>query len=598
MQITIRAVLGIERADLNLSPLVLLAGVNGAGKSSTLTAAAAALTGQTMPGGILKKDSRLLVRDGSDGGRVTVKDGDGQVSVSWPAAECATEGRSPAASPIAVGLTSLLDMDVKTRAQALDRLLKASPSLEDLAVALRDSDGRFVSGGGMANEQEAAAMEPLGLDPKDQRDAAIFRIVQKIGREIEVNGFDGAHAQAKNTGTELKGAWRQVTGEVYGSDKAAKWQHKDVSLVDELVPEGKEAVSHLTAQVEHFKHFAEVTARNAAVAAADLDGTRAKAARVPELEQAEREAKKKVDETSDAHTALMVKMPPLPPTEPMVCPHCSNPVAIEDGALVAVSHAPDPAEVAAAREKRASHEEKVAEAKAVFEATYADHKTLERELVEARTAARKLGETTNVPAATEEDVAKAKETVARHERALVAAKQKHEADKLHRHATINQVIIDILAPEGLRKAKLAKVLESFNQSRLLPLCQAAGWKPVEIGADMEIRFAGRLAREPFVSESQVLRAKIILQVAIAQLDGSACVLIDRADKLDPAGRNGLFTMLNGEGIKAVVAMTYGKPALVPDLAKAGWGHSIWIARGVAQPLDEVMAALQQPQAAE
>ncbi len=33
MQITIRAVLGIERADLNLSPLVLLAGVNGAGKS-------------------------------------------------------------------------------------------------------------------------------------------------------------------------------------------------------------------------------------------------------------------------------------------------------------------------------------------------------------------------------------------------------------------------------------------------------------------------------------------------------------------------------------------------------------------------------------
>ena len=69
MNIEIRNTLGVERADIVVSPIALLSGLNGAGKTSTLTAIGCALTGITMPASLPKKDAKVIVRDGADGSR-------------------------------------------------------------------------------------------------------------------------------------------------------------------------------------------------------------------------------------------------------------------------------------------------------------------------------------------------------------------------------------------------------------------------------------------------------------------------------------------------------------------------------------------------
>src|SRR5579859_316860 len=602
MQITVRNCLGVDRLEAAADPILLLSGPNGAGKSSTIRGLASALTGEIMPEGVAKKDSTLLVRDGADAARVVVTGPQGSAGVRWPEAERRTDGTPPKASPTAAGLTSLLDLPVKERARELDRLLKAAPSPADLAGALRDTDANFVTGGGAATEDEAAAMVPMALDPKDQRDAAIYRIVAGIWPTVEIDGFDGAHSRAADKGKELKGAWRQVTGEQYGSEKGAKWKAPGHELLEELeVPEA-DPVAHLTKQLAHVSSVAEGAARNFAIGQVDLDSTRAKAEQVPALQAAFDAAKKACDAANQAHNDVMAKRPGLIDV-PMTCPHCSGAVQMEGGNLVAVSHAPSPEDITAARKRFDDHAEVEAVAKKTFEDAYHAQQDAFAALTEAKQAALKLekNDAGSVPHVTEAQVELGRKDVERHARALDAAKKTVEAARLHRQIVLNQHIIDVLAPEGLRRKKLANVLDSFNEGRLKALCEAARWPAVSIGADMQIRFGRRIAAEPFSSEAQVMRARIILQAAIARIDGSDVVLIDRADKLDAAGRNGLFGLLKvlaADGIRAVVAMTASVPnKTVPDLAAAKLGASVWIANGVAQPLAEARAAFETAQQA-
>lgn len=601
MQITIRNCLGVDHLDADVAPILLLAGQNGAGKSSTMRGLASALTGETMPTGIAKKDAGIMIKDGSDVAKVVITSKHGSAGVRWPEAERRTDGTAPKASPTAAGLTSLLDLPVKERARELDRLLKAAPSQSDLAAALRDSEGDFRDGKGVATQPEADAMQPLGLDPLDQRDAGIYRLVTSIWPSVEVDGFDGAHDRAKAKGQELKGAWRQVTGEQYGSDKGAKWKAPSYDLLEELqVPEA-DPVAHLTKQLEHVSRVAEAAARNFAILQADLDGTRAKAEQVPALQAAFDAAKKACDAANQAHNDIVVKRPGLIDI-PMTCPHCSGAVQVESGNLVAVSHAPSPEDIAAARKRFDDHAEVEAKAKKAFDDAYHAQQDAFAALTEAKQAALKLekSDAGSVPHVTEEQVELGRKDVERHARALEAAKKTAEAARLHKQIVLNQHIIDVLAPEGLRRKKLANVLDAFNEGRLKPLCDIAKWPAVSIGADMEIRLGRRLAREPFISEAQVMRVRIILQAAIAQLDGSDILLLDRCDKLDAAGRNGLFMLLKGlasQGLLAVVAMTASVPSrtAVPDLAAAKLGASVWIANGVAEPLADARAAFEAAQ---
>ncbi len=173
---------------------------------------------------------------------------------------------------------------------------------------------------------------------------------------------------------------------------------------------------------------------------------------------------------------------------------------------------------------------------------------------------------------------------------LLAWQRKNEADRLQVQISGNEKLLDILAADGLRAQKLARVLDLFN-TRLGELAQVAEWGPVTIAPDMTLAYGGR--PYPLLSTSEQYRVRAVLQVAMARLDNSAMVVLDAADVLDGTTRSGLFALLEDSGLPALVCMTLTRRQQVPDIAAAGLGQSYWLEGGNCTALSRAV-----PEAAE
>jgi hypothetical protein len=588
MRAKILNVYGVTRVELSAARIALLAGGNGAGKSSVLHALAAALTGRPLPPGILKKEAPLAVHRGATGGSVVVSsEGDrGSVSVEWPSCAVKRQGAAPAASPIAAGLDSLLDMSSVERARYLAAVLKTDPSLADLVQAMVDS-GLEWPDSGTGQTAEVEPMTALGLDWRDRRQVSIFRAASPLQGVIEVDGWDGAHRTVADDLSQIRGGWRQVTGKVYGVRQAAEWVHPDAGAASP--PQGKT----LDQAAADAKVRLDDLLRRDAVGRA-MESDRALADDLENRREAAAVARKNWEYSQNTVERLNATPRPTPLSVPLTCPHCGCDVALENDVLIPVSHSPRPQDVAARAKTIAEFDAKV---KAAMESLAETEQRLgeaDRAVAEAEAARERLkkaGAADSLP--TSEELQAARATLRDLERAAVAEKATVEAGRLRRAAIAAQALADLLAPGGLRKAKLARVLKMFSESYLDPLTEAAGWKRVEITPEMTITCGGVNAREPLLSESQVMRTRVALQVALARLDGSDIVLIDRADCLDRAGRNGLFALLAAAGVRAVVAMTMNAPRFLPDLAGSGLGESYWVENGVATPRAAAVAPHQQ-----
>jgi hypothetical protein len=187
----------------------------------------------------------------------------------------------------------------------------------------------------------------------------------------------------------------------------------------------------------------------------------------------------------------------------------------------------------------------------------------------------------------EVDIAGAERAHDRARRNLDAFRQKREAGDLAERVRTNDLVLAILAPDGLRGRKLARVVEAFNAS-LKPLCEAADWADVTVDAAMSLAYGGR----PYalLSTSEQYRVGAVLQAAMARLDGSDMIVLDAADVLDGTTRSGLFAMIEESGLASLVCMTLTRREQVPDLAAAELGASYWIEDGIAQPLPQVADA--------
>jgi hypothetical protein len=150
-------------------------------------------------------------------------------------------------------------------------------------------------------------------------------------------------------------------------------------------------------------------------------------------------------------------------------------------------------------------------------------------------------------------VANRRDQVFHHERAVGAAearikdatqareKAKARADELHRQITEQLEIARICGPAGLRKTKLEEVLVVVNQS-LTALAQATGLPLLEISADLEATIAGTAYHRLSRAESWMARA--IMQIVVAQCDGSTIVVIDDLDVLiSPKDRNAVMNAI-------------------------------------------------------
>lgn len=575
---------GIASAEILLTGIALVAGRNGAGKSSTAQAIGAALTGDAVPvDGVTKSTAGQLVRSGTAKGSVCIETDDGMVDINWPKADVKVTGKAPVSSVFAAGLQNVLEMKESDRIKTLTKYLKAEPTRADLD----------------------AKLAPMKLPATT---------VDRLWELIEAQGWDGAHAQVKEKGAKLKGQWELVTNDNYGAKKAETW-----------IPEGYEP--NLEGASENNLQACVTDARDnleSAIAVTAVDDS--KRGELQELvdsipmlkEKLAGLGKEEIDDTdleklrtalTDEQKTLSTlrdklqqgisyrdKLPQPKQPKGTECPKCKALLQISGESLHEIKGLSEDEMKARkdmidkAGKSIAATEAKIKEQEIAVEcankkysdklSTISKQKQILQDMITdtknkittAENAAKELAETPEAVQSTGVSVDDCRTALAVAEKRMKAFQSKHQADSLRNSIAQNQELLKHIASDGVRGDVLVKALGSVNEA-MATLCNTAGWGRVELTND----FNGQYAGTPYhlLSESEQWRVDVTLRVAMARIDKSACIIVDRADILDKAGRNGLFKMLRGAG-PALVCMTLDSRELMPDLEKAGMGHSYWI----------------------
>ncbi|HCL3279585.1 TPA: AAA family ATPase [Pseudomonas aeruginosa] len=566
---------GLRHAALDVSaPVLLVAGHNGAGKSSLLDAIAMAFNGQPRRVS-LKKDMAQLVTEGAKKGEARVEWLDAAYEVQVCGVALPT-GKGSALTdspflPYVLDASLFASLDAKERRRVLFDLSGASTSPNQIAE-------RLVAKG------HAAAL------------------VEKV-KPLLRSGFPAAVEQAKAYASEARGAWKMITGENYGSEKAVDWAPELLAtmVTEDQVAEAGKNLQLLEDDLAEAQQAlgASKQARQAA------DGRAQRIAKLRELVDLEPRRRNKLttdkqnqDEWSEKVMAAELASSGSVPHQPLTCPHCQGAVDLQAGTLVVHQPPEQIADAEAARrlpeyrEYLASAQRAVANSQRNLDECLAaaeQIKALEAESVEAPSAeAIANGEQAINELRQARDASRAK-LVALQE-ALEAATQREasiaKAQAAHQDVVAWTGMVDALSPTGIPAEILADAIGPVNDT-LKRLAGIAGWSPVEISADIDVTFGGRLYG--LLSESERWRCDTTIALAIATISGLRLVLLDRLDVLDLPSRNQAIALMRAmtsdrEIDSVVVAGTLKEPmAKTPE-----WLQAVWIDAG--QLLDQQQQA--------
>ncbi|KAA5572959.1 AAA family ATPase [Pseudomonas aeruginosa] len=558
---------GLRHAALDVSaPVLLVAGHNGAGKSSLLDAISHAFTGK--PGRVAQKQHiGQLITEGAKKGEARVEwlDESGEVQacgVALPSGKGSPLADSPFL-PFVLDASRFAALDAKDRRRVLFDLTGASASPAEVSKRL----------------------EAKGID------LALFEKVKPLLR----SGFPAAVEQAKAYASESRGAWKAITGENYGSEKAVDWAPELLATVvtEDQVAEAGKNLQLLEDDLAEAQQAlgASKQARQAA------DGRAQRIAQLRELAELEPRRRNKLttdqqnqDEWSEKVMAAELASAGSVPHQPLTCPHCQGAVDLQAGTLVV--HQP-PEQIADAEAARrlseyrgylASAQRAVANSQRDLDECLAaaeQIKALEAESVEAPSAeAIANGEQAINELRQARDASRAK-LVALQE-ALEAATQREasiaKARAAHQDVVAWTGMADALSPTGIPAEILADAIGPVNDT-LKRLAGTAGWSPVQISSDIDVTFGGRLYG--LLSESERWRCDTTIALAIATISGLRLALLDRFDVLDIPARTRqamkLFQSLAvaGEIDTLIVAGTLKEP-----MAKTpAWLQAVWIDAG-------------------
>jgi hypothetical protein len=131
--------------------------------------------------------------------------------------------------------------------------------------------------------------------------------------------------------------------------------------------------------------------------------------------------------------------------------------------------------------------------------------------VEVENAAAARERIANWPKAVETgtDVEAARSSLARAEKRLAEFHVKRDADDLHQKIENNEIVLGLLAPDGLRASKMRIRLRNFVDNDLAELAQSAGWPSVEISPDLALLSHG--IPYALLSTSEQYRVRTVLQ---------------------------------------------------------------------------------------
>ena len=619
MNVVISNYRGVSSAVLDLSKICLVAGQNGGGKSSICQAIASAATGRPIPindengNELVKSKAGVLVRSGTATGKAELANAEGATTVLWPKAQVSTTGQPPCCSTFAAGIESLVTMDIKKRTAFLIQYLRANPTKGDLQRALADMNlGWGVVVGGVLNPV------PNGR-PAKGTDGKMYQpesgTVDKLWELIELQGWDGAHSQIKEKGARLKGQWEAVTHSNYGKKIAESWIPNGYSsdlmgasaeLLQACVTSARDSLETAIASTaidnvrrQELEEFAAtLPAKQTALDEAKKPLLADEALKAASLNL--QEAKNKLAQAQFGLTTLNNAAPKKgdPPKE-LFC-SCGKKLMLDpQGNLCDYKlGGPTQEELDAHGVKAAELAVSTIQAELAVSTIQAEYDTLNntrqaaviawnnaitlasKAVTEAREAADELaamGPAVDGPAV---DIDACRNDLAAHELRLSAFVAKTKADSLHASIELNQELLKHIAPGGVRAQVLQHALGRFN-AVLAHLCHVAGWPVVQIEQDFSFTYQGT----PFFlcSGGEMYRVRTVVQLAMAIQEKAAVVICDGADILDKSGRNGLFKLLAGCRIPAVVGMTILEgEAAVPNLARAGYGVSYWLENAVAR----------------
>lgn len=586
--------LGMQHAEVTLrAPVALFCGKNAAGKSSLRDAVALALTADL--GRVhLKKEAPALIHRGADMAVCEVKNADGdewRVTIT-AAGKIADSQKGRESDPV---LSYVLDAQ---------RLARLDPT--ERRAFLFGLMGVKMDQGEIARR----------LETKGCHIGNVHRILPLLR-----SGFEAASKQAKAYATEAKGAWRTVTGETYGSEKAKTWaatvppydaaasqkltvelQHADVAI-----GQWQEQIGGLQAEEQRraalrtkLPALAEVAGKLPRIAEklatdeqqlvdwdADLKKTAAAAGAVPREGLVHDLARLLYSVAMDP---LVVTTLDLGRVNDLLSQYEREygrldtegagdakardrlPSVQKSRDLMASAVANGKRDLAAAQAAKEEHDRITAELAEVFDIAA---------LAEAREQVEKLKA---AHAATLAEADKLKSIKALVDSAAAKTKQagEHAAD-----VAAWDLIGDALSPDGIPAEILAEALGPIND-RLAQSALDTDWPRIEIAPDMTIRTGLHERPYALLSESERWRADAMLAEAIAHVSGARLLVLDRMDVLDLAGRSELLGWLdvlaeNGEIDTALLFATLKQPP-------AGLGERVqveWIDAGcVGQRLKE------------
>ncbi|MGC4059381.1 MAG: AAA family ATPase [Aquabacterium sp.] len=552
--IEIANVFGARDVVLHLQrPVTILAGGNGNGKTSILQGVALALSGALARGITLKKDYAQLVHEGQAAGQVTVM-ADGREHYMVLPKGKGQHAAEHVALPYVLDATRLSSLSDKDRKTFLFNLL----------------DIRITS------DLVKARLKERGADM-----AKAERVVPMLRA-----GFEDAAKLAAEQATLSKGAWKTVTGEQWGSEKAIDWVAEvpefsqpalDALLssaadTDEALAQANQKVGALQAQINQQSS-----------AAADRAALQEKAGKIDRIK-----TKMSVDEAETKSFEIQLETL-LAASTRMKCPDCGVALFVQDNQLMhadgdtmaTVDLQRIPALREALRINRtalANDQRDLAAAEAArdrlaaMEAAGAHVK--ESELLAAK------GEVTSLQAA-RADLTKQIDAMTAVKRAATDAGQKTtKAADHHKDIMAWLAIAEALGPNGIPGDLLKEALAPVN-ARLAQSAEDTSWLRVVINADMSITFGGRLHQ--LLSKSEKWRADAMLTEMVSHLSGLRMFMVDEFDILDLQGRAQALAWLDTLGINSEVDTVLVGATL--KSATSAWLESVeafWVHGGVCR----------------
>lgn len=510
--------LGVKNALIQpRAPVTLIAGRNGAGKSSIAEALRMALLGESTRVA-LKKDYGHLLHGNAKSGAIAVQFGDRTAAVSLP--------------------------DGKVKGTVSDNGIALEYCLDPARFAAQDAKIRRtflfdLMGVKITKDEVKKRLQARGVDS-----ARAEQVTPLLAA-----GFEAAQKEAQSKARDAKALWRDTTGEAYGSDKAKGWADAGPEpLAPDIAAKRGAAARDFDGDLATLnQHMGKLLAAQQAQdeAAAELEPLRAK------VEGRERIVAKQLKDAAELN-ALEARVKEAeakaggePAAKPLTCPHCSGLVSINGGALEQFTkpkNAPDPEAVAALPGLR--------QARDLLKRAHAND---ERDLAAANDAAQRVQNIEamailqNLPqqiAETQGRIAAIKYErdahlrdvghIAAHDaKAKQAQGRTEKAASLHADVQAWDEIAKAMAPDGIPGEFLAEAIEPFN-SALAAHSDGGGWPRVAIDGDMNITAGGRAYG--LRSESEKWRADALIAATIAQLSGVKFVMLDRFDVLDLQGR--------------------------------------------------------------